>query len=557
MPPYKGICGFETGRVDAGYTLVGTPSVSTVGGRTGLYCLRDQKTVAGIAGCANITTGVTIADGALFRIAFRFFFKVNTKPSVSGYVLGEFSLLSARLEMDNTGLLRLNSALEAPSAYSGQTIDGHWYEAQCLLGGYNKVATVPVSGRTRFTINVYDWGIDGDGDGGDPILLASFANTDQVAVNVPNINCDPVALRYAVPGDALQEMASKIQRFLVIVNAGAAPAPCPVASPNGAYDTFPSEVVALGDDALACNPACGPATNGAAIETGLLNGIEILHFKKNNSALGAVEFNVGQTGISGVSCTRDVVFDDVYFEIAQDIDVPYEFAGSFPLSTHVRPFPVTGQGFYDLFTPANHPADVAAIPMVDTNTITATLANFATSYIHDILDDFDMVEHLRIYARLQGTAQSQSLIAFEDPSILTFMDITIPAANGGVLGDVPLENEDAILGADFNLIEYGIILDNAGTVNLHSIFMEVLTGEADIVLEGGGTDGGAMIEGGLNLGDLGITNGALVLIVDGSGLYSITPGQFFDELYARNSTTEPTVLVQIPDPFWKTFYAGG
>jgi hypothetical protein len=60
----------------------------------------------------------------------------------------------------------------------------------------------------------------------------------------------------------------------------------------------------------------------------------------------------------------------------------------------------------------------------------------------------------------------------------------------------------------------------------------------------------------LNLGDLGITNGALVLITDGSGLYSITAGQFFDRLYARNDS-EATVDVQIPDPFWDSSYFGG
>lgn len=64
------------------------------------------------------------------------------------------------------------------------------------------------------------------------------------------------------------------------------------------------------------------------------------------------------------------------------------------------------------------------------------------------------------------------------------------------------------------------------------------------------------ISGGLNLGDLGIANGWLVLIVDGSGIYGITANQFYDKLYSRNTTTSDTIDVTIPNPFFETTYFG-
>ena len=64
------------------------------------------------------------------------------------------------------------------------------------------------------------------------------------------------------------------------------------------------------------------------------------------------------------------------------------------------------------------------------------------------------------------------------------------------------------------------------------------------------------ILGGLNLGNIAASVAALVLLTDGSGIYGITPGQFFDRVYSRNSTTNETVDITIPNPFFETTYLG-
>lgn len=545
----RGIIGFETGRDDTGMTLTGSDiALSTTGQRTGLYCLRDRKTVAAAAGFATITDSTVITDGAVFEIKLRAFFKVDGFPSSNNYkVAGIVAGISHYLEMDTTGLLRMNCSLETASSYSGQTIVGHWYSAELRFNGLNKEAAVATSGRQRASIEVYDWGLSGEED---PVFLEDFATGIQTATIQANINC--IGGFFVAVGDALQSVDARTSNFHLQVS-NATQNPC-LETGDGDYANFTSETTAEGVTCV----ACGPVTNGSVLEQGLLNGFDIINYlKSNTSVTGAITFTVGNTG-GGPVCTRDIYYDDIWYDIQYGTDVPDQFDSEFPEATFVNPYGVVAQGTYDLFSPAGGFGQVDNIPMDDSGNVQGTVTPQATAYQHVDLDASDYVEHMRVHVRWQGTALTQQIILYENttPLVLDTVSGVVPAVLGNIQGDYPRQGVDSIDSVIFNVTEYGVKILLNGTVNLHSIFMEVLTGTNDMIFIDGGVDGSGQIQGGLDLGEVAAATGALVLITDGSGLYSFTPGQFFDELYTRNVATNDTLEVQIPDPFWESFYLG-
>lgn len=478
MARTRGICGFETGRVDAGYSLVGAGASIVAGtARSGNYKFQDKRTVAGAGSFCNIVTNGGVASGALFQLKFRFYFQPVTFPSADGLVLGEMSSLGVRLEMNTTGQLRLNSVLVTAPAYAGSTTLGHWYQARIYIQGYNKASTVVNSGRYRGILEVYDVGTSGTDT---PSLVLSYQTPAQTDVAIVNISWDSGSGFYAIGGDALQEMAGKVSGFLLSLH-NSAPGPCGVDVNGPLYSVFPTQTVAYGPACSGTPTNCCTATNGAITEVGSLNGEQISEFLKGNTQISSssIEINVGNTNASGNNSTREINYDDIFWDFQDDTDVPVDFEDEFPLSTAVQPYPVTAQGSFDDFTPANSPGNVDNIPMDDVNTVASSTSGHKTSYFHGDLQEGvgNIAEHIRVYIRWGGSVNSQDAIIYSAALGIESVAVLNGIANNGVFADFPFEGaSDYLTAEEFNDIEYGLRLTNASLTNLHSVFIEVLTG---------------------------------------------------------------------------------
>jgi hypothetical protein len=478
MARVQGICGFETGRTDAGYSLNGNTVALTSGSaRTGTYKLTDKKVVAGLGGSADITTGAGIPSAALFQIKCRFYFQPVTFPSVDGLVIGEVGGLGIRVEMNTTGQIRFNSTLTSAPAYSAQTIAGHWYMVRMRIQGYNKADTVVTSGRIRVLTEVYDTGLNGTDI---PALLLSYSTPAQPDVAIVNISWDSGSGFYAINGDALQEMAGKITGFTLSLH-NSSPGPCGLDVNGPFYNVFPSQTTAYGPACSGTPTNCCTATNGSITEVGLLNGLQVSLFLKSNGTFSptSVTLSVGNNPTSGVMSTREINYDDIYWDIQDGADVPLEFVDEFPLSTYVQPYPVTAQGAFNDFIPASSPTLVDDIPMSDTNTVASSSATAKTSYQHAALATGagNIAEHIRVYVRWGGSANLQSAILNSSGTGLLAVSMLNEIANNGDTADFPFEGPLEYLTAEeFNDIEYGLRIDNASLTNLHSVFIEVLTG---------------------------------------------------------------------------------
>jgi hypothetical protein len=177
--------------------------------------------------------------------------------------------------------------------------------------------------------------------------------------------------------------------------------------------------------------------------------------------------------------TREINYDDIYWDIQDGADVPLEFVDEFPLSTYVQPYPVTAQGAFNDFIPASSPTLVDDIPMSDTNTVASSSATAKTSYQHAALATGagNIAEHIRVYVRWGGSANLQSAILNSSGTGLLAVSMLNEIANNGDTADFPFEGPLEYLTAEeFNDIEYGLRIDNASLTNLHSVFIEVLTG---------------------------------------------------------------------------------
>ncbi len=474
MSRSRGICGFETGRTDAGYSIVGGALTSLVA-RTGNYAYQDKKTVAATNGFCTITTQ-GVADGGLFQLKLRGYFQPVTFPSSSGLYLITISGLNVRLEMNNLGQVRFNSSLTTAPAYSAQTILGHWYLCRLRLQGYNKLSGLDNSSRMRGLVELYDVGIDGTDQPTVSNLILDYATPDQTPALQANISCDGVVHQFGLAGNALQEMAGKIASFALTCDLST-PGGCG-ATADGIYSTFSSQVNAFGPGASLCTVPC-TATNGTVREVGDLNGVNIQHFITTNAQLPitSIDINIGNT-VDGVSCTREINYDDIYWDFQDGADVPALFADQFPLSTAVRPYPVTAQGFFDAFTPASSPGDVNNIPMDDVNTVASSTAPDKTSYLHaDLVEGVgNIAEHLRVYVRWGGSANIQNLILVTAGSVIFSGNVLNEVGANGDLADFPFEGASYLTAEEFNDIEYGLRLAASSLTQLHSIFMEVLTG---------------------------------------------------------------------------------
>ncbi len=473
MARKQGICGFETGRTDAGYTIVGG-ALQSLSVRTGNYAYQDKKTVAATNGFCVINTGFTVADGGLVQLKLRAYFQPITFPNTGNLYLISLSGLGVRIEMNNSGQIRFNSTLTTAPAYSAQTVVGHWYMCRMRIQGYNKTGSVANSGRLRALVEVYDCGTDGLDI---PELLLDYQTPDQPAVAVPNINCDDPSGEFAIPGDALQTISGKSRMVdfkLVLVNS--APGGCGV-NANGEYSTFVSETVAHGPEGgVPCSGVC-TATNGTVREAGELNGADVMSFIHSSSALTDVNISLGNT-VDGVSSTREINYDDVYWDFQDEADVPVDFTfpDQFPFSTNVRPYAAVAQGFFDAFTPSGAFGDINDIPMTDTNTVTSSLAGDRTSYVHADLEPLSIAEHIRVYIRWGGSAATQDIILNTGASVLSNKTAVNEVGANGDQVDFPFEDGAYLSADEFNDIEYGLELNVSTLTNLHSLFAEVLTG---------------------------------------------------------------------------------
>lgn len=137
----------------------------------------------------------------------------------------------------------------------------------------------------------------------------------------------------------------------------------------------------------------------------------------------------------------------------------------------------------------------------------------------------------------------------------TGLDNNIPDwSNAPTYPQYPTLENGSLIGLNNLILWYQIINTGSGaiTIGISDITAPItITGTESIITPPVYPD--FVMSGGIDLG-----GGATIqALTDASGIYTLIPGQYHDELYQRVGTTASTINVVIPTPFFKTGFIKG
>jgi hypothetical protein len=459
MARYRGICGFEAGDYSGLSSIGGVAAItlSAANARSGNYRLNTNTTVAAKpSGAYIVDSFADPASGDYFDFRLRFFYKVQTLPSVSGCFIGGFES-ACLLQMDTAGALRL-SHFGVTTAYTGATTVGQWYRAECRFFGLWTTAGKDNSGRYRSTIDIYD---------ATNAVVASLVSADQVGL-FADVSCSAGTKSLVDISSAFVTVAAKITSYKCTVSGAGAF--------NGDYATPITENLIQGG-------ACGGGSAvGTYIEHGTLLGLDANQFKIINSFGTRPDLLVGQS-FSGITCTRNIDYDDCYFDLRTAAEATGGLTEGFPAGTSINIFAVTGQGSLDQFSPAGAFADVAEIPLDGAAQITSNTLDNTTTYLHaNLAGTYDKCYHIRVYANAVASASHKILIGTTEFSFV-FSGATAGGDSSTNKADLSYQSSPLIK-AQFDAQGFGAKIGTGGnTLTLRNILMEALTGPGAAPIE--------------------------------------------------------------------------
>jgi len=453
--------------------------------RSGNWRYNGKITTPTVNGGVNVNlAALTLNASELFDLRARICFQPITFPSVTDFHVGVFSgVPELRLEMNTTGALRRNGSggFSPPSAYQGSTSLGRWYYADFRIHGLRTAGT-DNEFRIRGTIDVYDVGTNGLAS---PALVVGFTseanesifadlNSVSIAPGCPPPGSEPTnAARLTPPSGTFEfdKIAAMVSGYdinlLDSVNLSLA---------NGGgwtVDTFPlhSMIKTLG-----CTTQTASGEDVHFRELGTVQGIALEKFHNSSSFTMPDVVRCGQVG-AGPSCNREINYDDVIWDLGTGADAAL---AHIPTFVRVYPFPVTGQGAFDQFSPAGAFANVAEIPRDNVASVSESVLGEATTYRHaSLANASDLVYHVRCYMNATSNGNQHKIVIGAQESSFNFNAFTGDSDASTNRADKSYQ-EAPLSAAAFAALEFGGKVGTGGsTLTIKNILLEVLGGPAE------------------------------------------------------------------------------
>lgn len=481
------VSGIEAGDLSS-FENFGAAVVSS-GQRTGSYALRANITSA-VNGGVQLNQGL-FQPGAGDRFDFRVrpFFKFDTLPSANNLMVAAIldSVQGMALEISTTGQLRITTNGTSLS-YSGAVIvTGRWYRADVRMFGlwHDNPGTFADTGRKRVTVDVYDYGTDGLLQ--PPVLVYSafYPTADRSGATVAGTNsgfyvnqsitsCREVEANLANPSTYFQRIT------------GVTPS-----AANADYGQPPPAVFNSANQIRGPAETAGPVTaQGTAVEFGALLGLELHDFEIRHSFGSLTTVTIGQDA-SGVSCTRDIYYDDILIDWRSGADA--DALEDWPLGTRVHAFVPTGPGAFDTYA-----GDFTAVDDLPSNGtlfgsdhMSSNSANEIQTFVHAALaNPTDLVYAITVKSNCGATGGNPHFLRLGSDELSgSFTPGTHDQSNkftpwlGKSHAAAPLSN------AAWVALEFGWRSGSSGLIHFVNIWLEALSGPnpAEVTFTNGGT----------------------------------------------------------------------
>jgi hypothetical protein len=460
--------------------------------RTGSYYFNSKITSASKPCAVQIQTGVGSigSSGESYDFRARIYFQIVSYPNADNLIIGGLygggaSAPQHWLEIDTAGHMRMAMSGVSPTAYSAEALAlSTWYELRVRSNGFAATTGKTNSARGRGLVEVYM-------DAG--TLVKRFETVAAgITAFIGTDGGSPAHAQNQSAADAWATVAAHASGYAQGVSGGLY---------NGVrFDQVISETKVNSVTLYSSNDITGTYQ-----EVGMLQGgLDLSNFNHYNVLGGPPTIIAGQDS-TGVTCTREVNYDDVVWDFRTGADADNNLSVELPIPTHVVPFYVTGQGAHDGFAPSGAYSNVAEIPR-GANTVASSTPGAITTYTHAALAAGSTAAHIRCYINATSVSSDHYVLIGSSTYSKSFTAATGSSDISTLVVDEP--EDPFMLKSVFDTLEFGVEVVTSGkTVTIGNILLEVLAYQ------------GVTIDEAIAPGDTTVTVG---LTTTGSGV-SISP----------------------------------